>query len=462
MAKLPFTFQIFKGDQLEREETVQSEVPGVIKIGKLESSHLRIEDENVSRMHAVIEISDANEVNIIDLGSARGVVVNGQKVPKSKINSGDELTLGDTRVVVQIGALIQDAAMAPAPMVAPPMGIPGIPGLAAPAGVVPPPGMAAAYQQPQQPQPMAFVPTTDPTLDRQDGSRAIEVTAMFEDTVLEVRHLDNPAGGKVAALSWAVNVVGWGTMAAGLVLGVAMGQRGLGGLLMALGCGVGIYGLNRMFAEKRSPDYVLGESVQADLHVVHPAVPSAFFPLIKTTGRDYELHFTQEMKGDVTIKSDRQELAALVNSGLARADGTYGQAYAYPIPQDAQIKLDFGDHTFLVNSVAPARRVLSPFLATVNWSAQVSNGLSFAAHALLLFLVFAIPPDAKALSLDLFNTDNKFVKYLVKPPEQKEEEVPEWLKKKGPDKAGGKGQKHKGEEGKMGKKTSRRRRVSMV
>jgi len=47
------------------------------------------------------------------------------------------------------------------------------------------------------------------------------------------------------------------------------------------------------------------------------------------------------------------------------------------------------------------------------------------------------------------------VNFLIKPPEEKEEEIPEWLKKKGPDEQGGKGKRHKGEEGKMGKKTSK-------
>ncbi|MCK5800343.1 MAG: AgmX/PglI C-terminal domain-containing protein [Deltaproteobacteria bacterium] len=463
--KIPLTFKIYKGDQLEREETLQTEVPGVVKIGKLESSHLRIEDDDVSRMHAVIELADPSEISIIDLGSANGTVVNGAKVSKAKISDGDELTLGATRVVVSIGAAVDEAtafasspSAPPPPGMVPPVGGPvapmGMGGVVSPGGLVAPPGMgpppvARAAAQ-------AFVPTADPTLDRQDGSRAIEITALFEDTVVEVRHLDNPKAGNVSGLTWAVLVVGWGTFLFGLVLATLLSQRGLGGFLAALGVGVGVWGLNRFFLEKVSPDYILGESVDADLNVMHAAIPASRFPLIESTGQDYQLNYTKEMKGDVTIGADRQELPALVNSGLARPGGV-GGAFAYPIPQDARIKLDFGDHTFLINSVAPARRVIAPFLTSVNWSAQVSNGLSFAAHALLLFLVFAIPPDAKALSLDLFNTDNKFVKYLVKPPEQKEEEVPEWLKKKGPDKAGGKGQKHKGEEGKMGKKTSKKK-----
>ena len=80
-AKIPLTFRIYKGDELVREETLTQDI---IKIGKLESSHLRIDDENVSRMHAVIEITGPNEIHVIDLGSSRGTVVNGQKVNKCR------------------------------------------------------------------------------------------------------------------------------------------------------------------------------------------------------------------------------------------------------------------------------------------------------------------------------------------------------------------------------------------
>ena len=70
-------------------------------------------------------------------------------------------------------------------------------------------------------------------------------------------------------------------------------------------------------------------------------------------------------------------------------------------------------------------------------------------------MIFAVPPDPKSLSLNLFNSDNRFVKFLIKPPEEKEEDIPEFLKKKDDSQQGGKGKRHKGEEGKMGKKTSK-------
>ena len=82
-------FKIFKGEELLREETLTQ---AVIKVGKLSSSHLRLDDESVSRMHAVIEVS-GDEISIIDLGSTTGTLVNGQKINKAKLQSGDVIVL---------------------------------------------------------------------------------------------------------------------------------------------------------------------------------------------------------------------------------------------------------------------------------------------------------------------------------------------------------------------------------
>ena len=68
-ANVPIKFEIYKGDQLVREE-VLAQSP--IKIGKLASSDLRLDDETVSRMHGVIEATGPGDVHVVDLGSTRG------------------------------------------------------------------------------------------------------------------------------------------------------------------------------------------------------------------------------------------------------------------------------------------------------------------------------------------------------------------------------------------------------
>ena len=78
-------------------------------------------------------------------------------------------------------------------------------------------------------------------------------------------------------------------------------------------------------------------------------------------------------------------------------------------------------------------------------------------HAVFLALVYFIPPDPEGLSLDLLAENNRFVKYMLTPPEVQQDEVPEWLKKdKKDEQQGGKGKRHKGEEGQMGKRDAKK------
>ncbi len=72
----------------------------VIKIGRLSSSHVRLDDPSVSRMHAVVELTDEDGIHIIDLGSATGTMVNGVKVNKAALKDGDVLTIGSFSLVV--------------------------------------------------------------------------------------------------------------------------------------------------------------------------------------------------------------------------------------------------------------------------------------------------------------------------------------------------------------------------
>ena len=77
----------------------------MVKIGTLPSSHLLLDDPFVSRMHAVIEVTDYKggwrNVTIIDLGSADGTIVNGKKINLSALKGGDIITLGRTRILVR-------------------------------------------------------------------------------------------------------------------------------------------------------------------------------------------------------------------------------------------------------------------------------------------------------------------------------------------------------------------------
>lgn len=257
--KLALTFRIFQHGQFVREERLTQ---GVIKIGKVPSAHLRIDDESVSRMHAVLEVSQG-VASLIDLGSTRGTFVNGKKINKATLQSGDAIQLGDVRLELAIG----DAAdAAPVAMPKAPRGsivqslAAEAPAFAAPrAGVRPPPVPAAritsertasvagviardvepvidtsalpfsnaspdpvpdtfaaatpangssrmrtpsATPAPPLAAPMfASVPATSP--DELD-SGAVEVAALLGDSVIHVKHCLDPRAGKIRSATWAL------------------------------------------------------------------------------------------------------------------------------------------------------------------------------------------------------------------------------------------------------------------
>src|SRR3954462_5366872 len=55
-------------------------------------------------MHAIIEANGPGDVSIIDLGSTKGTFVNGHKVNKAKLQSGDTILVGETRIELSISA----------------------------------------------------------------------------------------------------------------------------------------------------------------------------------------------------------------------------------------------------------------------------------------------------------------------------------------------------------------------
>lgn len=275
---------------------------------------------------------------------------------------------------------------------------------------------------------------------------AVQVTTLFGDSVLGVTHLVDPTLGRVRPLTIGLLILGWGTFLVGLSLGIA-GQLGLASLMLLSGLSLGVFSSIRAGEEKASPHFTLGEGGEVNVPLPGATLPVGRFPLVHASGSGYSLLFTEEMSGDVTHGVERKELSALVAEGRARPAPGMPRTYVYPITGAARIKVDLGQNTFLVDSAARPRPIKSPLLSRWDWQTQSANMLSFGTHAVVLFLVFLVPPSWNILSTDRFNTDNRQVKMLIKPPEAEVDERA-WLEKKRAE-AGG-GQKTKGPEGKMG------------
>ena len=72
-----------------------------VTVGTLESNHLVVEDEGVSRVHAVLERFGDTWV-VRDLGSRNGTFVNGGRlIGERALHAGDEIVLGRLRLLFQ-------------------------------------------------------------------------------------------------------------------------------------------------------------------------------------------------------------------------------------------------------------------------------------------------------------------------------------------------------------------------
>ncbi len=98
--KTTLTFTVTSASGTRQEVVTQD----IVKIGKDPKSHLRLDDEAASRMHAVVEVAGVDDITLIDLGNEPGTLVNGQRINKTKIKPGDEIRVAETKIVLTASA----------------------------------------------------------------------------------------------------------------------------------------------------------------------------------------------------------------------------------------------------------------------------------------------------------------------------------------------------------------------
>jgi pSer/pThr/pTyr-binding forkhead associated (FHA) protein len=403
MSALAIQFQVSKAGAVLQEVTLNQDV---IKIGRMATSHLQVDDELVSRMHAVIEVGGPGQVFIFDLGSAAGTMVNGKKVNKAPLNSGDVITLGGIDVKVTFLSAEDQAAAAPVqtamPSVPPPMAPQGFGGASSMMGMGMM-GMGAARPQMAStgaaPAPRRKVITRpavniDPASLEDPSRYATEVVTVWQDTVLRVD-------------------------------------------LFKTG-------------EKKVKTFYVGEDLSCDF----PIQPSFLGGQSKVSlvacnpGGGAMVSIPPKPQGDVTFEDGRSaSLAELIGAGQLHQGGEIPGGYSFSLPQRARIRVDLGDFTFLVSSIPEPRKLLAPI--KFDWTTQIFTGASFLLHTLLVSLAFFDVPDLLGMSLDFLDDANRGVKYA--PLELEKKQLEEDKKK---DDEGGQGKKHKDEEGQMGKRDS--------
>jgi pSer/pThr/pTyr-binding forkhead associated (FHA) protein len=71
--------------------------PERTSIGRSRDNSIRLADERASRRHARVDLQQGTFV-ISDLDSANGTFVNGQRIQRHALRSGDEIRIGDTQL----------------------------------------------------------------------------------------------------------------------------------------------------------------------------------------------------------------------------------------------------------------------------------------------------------------------------------------------------------------------------
>ena len=79
-----------------------------IKIGKAADNNIVIDDQQVSRYHALLTKEDNGDLFLEDLGSTNGTFVNDFQIIKKRVNANDRVTLGTSYKLLVLDILKYD------------------------------------------------------------------------------------------------------------------------------------------------------------------------------------------------------------------------------------------------------------------------------------------------------------------------------------------------------------------
>ncbi len=275
-----------------------------------------------------------------------------------------------------------------------------------------------------------------------DQNRAIEVTAMLGDSVVEVKHLSDPRGGKISLPTYLLLGLGAAALIASIVaftagvenaalnrsaaryhteelglpmhefrphrIGLVYDWMAFGGAATALGCLA--LALVRIRRERERPGFHIGCARDVDFAADAPlGAPS--FPLVAPLGDDFVLNFVDGMAGEVYADGQLTPLAALRDRGLARPSTSTPGALEMAIPRRARVRVNSGTTTYLVSSVARPRRQATPILHGLSTTMIAFVAGSAVAHLGLWALLRTIPPDPKTLALDAGGGEGRFTHF---------------------------------------------------
>jgi outer membrane biosynthesis protein TonB len=353
---IPLTLKVFKNGTLVTSHGFERDI---IKIGRLSSAHLRLEDEKVSRVHSVIEVAAGGALSIIDMGSVEGTYVNGKRVTKSRISFGDEIRLGETTLrlenpatvaAVNLSAAVSSAEILPqAPVVLEPAATP-VQEAAVAVDTAPVPAPAPA-QEAEPPPPVRTVRRS-----KRSGPMGVSLSFVWGDQ--RVGEFFLPPGAKRS---------------------------------FSVGTAAGV-------------DFVMGDS----------RLGSPRLEVLRTDGQTYTVCFTGKMKGELIRGAETLGLEAIIESGRASHEDP---AYTLALEPDDVFWADLGGVTMEVCFQPVPKRVHVPLSDSVDY--QALNIFLLMLFASSMFVIGALnrTGGGDAFSDELNGDTTRLTKLIIKPPE---------------------------------------------
>jgi hypothetical protein len=464
-AKVALTFALYQGDQLVRRDTIAQDI---VKVGKDPRSHLRVDDELASRMHAVIEVASPTDITLIDLGNEPGTLVNGQRVNKCKVRPGDQVQIGSTLIVLEAAE----------------------PATAGAAAAPPPPPAPAAFAAPDAPAAPAAAPPPAPSAPANPFAGANPFAAAPAAAANPFAGA-NPFAAPAAAAPASPFAAPSAPFVAQAAAAVAPAGPGLG-IEPPLDGGAGGFTYSMV---KSGPDVSPDEVEIAHLsavevmvlwesnvlHVSHLTPPRSFYvgeelgdkvtcdyfipsetlgttraPVVVSRGLGASLVILPRSRGYVDVPGQgKVTLADLITSGRARPSTEMSGAHEYELPAGAKarMELDGSSLVFQISAVNAGKRVPVGLLATMEPAAFLYTGLSFLLHmGLIAVFAFFMPSmkgdDSEDIDRDQILMMQKLLNAAAeREQEQRDDQTPDTAND---EKEGGTGTRAKGEEGSMG------------
>lgn len=397
-----------------------------ILIGSGPSAVLRLEDDGVSSIHAVIKVAPEGAVTIIDLGSESGTSVNGNAVTEPvTLSVGDAITVGGAKLeVTQLGEAKAEAkteakAEAAPPVEEKPTKVADVVDedetvavakkeekAEAPTKVAPPPSEPVAKPGVDQ--------STEVIRERKAGTNVVKESDDFQPYLLETPlPKDNEPTNDECALE--VKFL-WGDT---VIDTVEVNQP------RAVSAGV------------RPAGFSLQGGKKYDLEVDN--LPADSFTIAVNQGTEAQI----VVPANATVGLRKNDGSTTRDVSMSSTDAPF-PAKAYQLKMGERLVYKAGTLTVSAQFVRGDAALGKG--AVMDWYFPRVFAISALLHIFFVVAAFMTPHTNTSMVDELFKNQNRFAQMILKAPEEEK-------KRKKLDLSGMKGgAKHRGEEGKFGKK----------